>query len=162
MTKLNLKLVMMLLGVIALTTVFNACSDDTSIVGKWKIVKKVVNGGTVPDYNFKKDYMEFFSNGTIRYVFNRHRYSLIKEIVVNWEWTLEGKTLTFDGRDNFPPPPLPVPAPITKSKYDHVKTTVFTIKELSSESMILLFEKILEDGQVKEEDRYEIIYLRRI
>ncbi len=160
MKKVGFKLLMMLLGVMAFSVAFTACDDDdddiskANIVGKWLLKKSTTDGIVeLPDYDCptKKGYVEFLSDGRIKDVYYNEECKAVT--YTDTQWSLDGNTLTTQEKNQ-------------KNSY----TYIYTVKTLTSESMILLFEKELKNGKeqpFEDENKdgkkdEQIFYLKRI
>ncbi len=119
-----------------------------NIVGKWEVEKGVLNGEVIyPEFDCptKKDYVEFFANGKIKSVtYNENCEEEIDADVVT-SWTLSGKTLTIEEKEN-----------------NDIYLTIYTVKTLTAKSMVWVFEKEMKNG--KEEPKEEEFegYLKKI
>ncbi len=121
-----------------------------NIVGNWVCVKFVENGKEkLPEYMCatKKDYWSFSSNGKASDISYREE---CKEYIDTRKWTLEGNTLSLIS--------------INEKGTDSIDTIVFTVKELNSKSMVLLFVKNIINGKEEGNDskKTRLMYLKRI
>ncbi len=159
MKKLSFKLLLMLLGVMALNVAFTACDDDDDdfskkdILGKWVLEKYTTDGVVeLPDYECetKIDYSEFLADGRIKDVYYDKD---CKEDTDMSQWNLDGNTLMLQEKTE-------------KNNYIYI----YTVKKLTSETMVLLFDKELKNGKEEPFDDENkdgkkdevIIYLKRM
>ncbi len=166
MKKVKFRLLLMLLGIMAFSTLFTACKKEdenminiskTSIVGKWTLEKTVKNGvprlpekGKCPT---KKSYIEFLAEGVIKTVdYNED----CKEQVYYQQWELnDDNTLINQWEEKY------------DGKSD-IHVDIYTIKKLTSDEMILVLKKNYTNGKEEMRDKNEdgkqdefIIYLKR-
>ncbi len=145
MTKVNLKFAIMLLGVIALNTLFISCSDDEkneinvtiskeNIIGKWDSTKII--DGVYDDYEApcpkKQEYIEFFANGIF---LEMHYDKNCKEKPDKEEkWILKDNQLIIESTD----------------KYDNtiLSFRVFKFEKLTEQEMLVTLIKEIEDGKI--------------
>ncbi len=136
MKKVNIKLLMMLLGIVALSIIFTACGDDddpitkAGIIGKWRIEKVILNGKTIlAEYECtNKNYLEFKESGTLKNVW--YDDDDCKEHIDLEKWNLTGNTLTTEEKEG-----------------ENTYTYIFTVKELTKDNLILEPVKSLTNGK---------------
>lgn len=139
-TKNISKLLMMLLGVIALSIAFTSCNDDdddkkvtleSQLIGKWYWEKDIVNGTEDINDEFEcstqKDYSEFLPAGKVMH--KTYNEKCQEEILEGSSWKLESKTLTLI---DF---------------FESDETDIFTIKNITENIIELHYEKVLENGK---------------
>ncbi len=157
-TKNLVKVLLLVMSLVAMSVAIIGCGSDdddevpvkkASIVGKWVFEKGITNGKTWLPTNAcpaKKDYCEYFANGTLRWF--AYDSDCGKVALDLKTWTIDGNTL-IESKDDY--------------------TDIYTIKTLTESSMVLHWEKEYIGGKEILPDYYEdgkrddiTLYYRRI
>ncbi len=145
---------LLLMGVLAIGTLFTSCSDDDNtttdeippkkenFVGKWKATKTILDGIEKIkkfDCKEKEDFMIFYSTGTLEDVYYAESCTQYKNSDTKWEieenkLIMEGELLSLYANEEGEYPTLTV-------------KEICTVKTLTKNTMVLHLEKRFENGK---------------